>query len=105
LIKSSAIYNSNWGANSHVTIYPLSPAADIPPRVPLWALVELRAPPNERQSPVGQKPVRTHEARLATLIDDTKANNQLVIVDISYDSSSSSGKADAERIAKPVTLK
>jgi hypothetical protein len=54
---------------------------------------------------IGTKPDRTHEARLATLIDDTKARNQLVIVDISYDSSSSSGKADAKRIMKSVALK
>jgi hypothetical protein len=51
------------------------------------------------------KPGRAHEARQATIIDDTKAKNQLVIVDISYDSSSSSGKADAERIMKSVALK
>ena len=44
-------------------------------------------------------------SRLATLIDDTKAKNELVIVDISYDSSSGSGKADAERITKSVALK
>ena len=43
--------------------------------------------------------------RNVTLIDDTKAKNQLVIVDISYDSSSSSGRADAERIMKSVALK
>ena len=49
---------------------------------------------------IATKPDRTHQARQATLIDDIKANNQLVIVDISYDSSSASGKADAERITK-----
>ena len=54
---------------------------------------------------IATKPDRTHEAREATLIDDMKANKQLVIVDISYDSSSSSGKADAERITKSVALK
>src|SRR5436305_6854951 len=54
---------------------------------------------------IATKPNRTHEAREATLIDDMKANKQLVIVDISYDSSSSSGKADAERITKSVALK
>jgi hypothetical protein len=54
---------------------------------------------------IATKPDRTHEGRQATLIDDTKAKNQLVIVDISYDSSSSSGKADAERIMKSVALK
>jgi hypothetical protein len=51
------------------------------------------------------KPGRTREARQVTLIDDTKAKNQLVIVDISYDSSSSSGKADCERIMKSVGLR
>jgi hypothetical protein len=54
---------------------------------------------------IATKPDRTHQARQATLIDDTKAKNQLVIVDISYDSTSSSGKTDAERIIKSVALK
>src|SRR5207248_1807695 len=54
---------------------------------------------------IATKPDRTHQARQATLIDDTKAKNQLVIVDISYDSSSSSGKADSERIMKSVQIK
>ena len=54
---------------------------------------------------IATKPDRTHEGRYATLIDDTKAKNQLIIVDISYDSSSSSGRADAERIMKSVALK
>ena len=54
---------------------------------------------------IATKPDRTHQARQATLIDDLKAKNQLVIVDISYDSSSSSGKADAERITKSIALK
>ena len=54
---------------------------------------------------IATKPSRAREARQATIIDDTKAKNQLVIVDISYDSSSSSGKADAERITKSVALK
>jgi hypothetical protein len=54
---------------------------------------------------IATKPDRTHQARQATLIDDTKAKNQLVIVDISYDSSSSSGKADSERIMKSVEIK
>ncbi len=48
---------------------------------------------------------RTHQARNVTLIDDTKAKDQLVILDISYDSTSSSGKGDAERIMKSVALK
>jgi hypothetical protein len=51
------------------------------------------------------KPDRTHQARQATLIDDMKATNCLVIVDISYDSSSGSGKVDSERIMKSVALK
>ncbi len=53
---------------------------------------------------IATRPDRTHQARQVTLIDDTKAKNQLVIVDISYDSSSSSGKAAAERIMKSVAL-
>jgi len=54
---------------------------------------------------IATKPDRTREARQVTLIDDTKATNQLVIVDISYDSSSSSGKADSERIMRSVVLR
>jgi hypothetical protein len=48
---------------------------------------------------------QAHEARQVTLIDDTKAKSQLVIVDISYDPSSSSGNADSEHIMKSVALK
>ncbi len=54
---------------------------------------------------IATKPSRTHEARQATIIDDTKAKDQLVIVDISYDSSSNSGKADSERIMRSVEIK
>jgi hypothetical protein len=43
----------NWGVNVHVTLHSLSPRDDTPARVPLWALVELRAP-RERESPAGQ---------------------------------------------------
>jgi hypothetical protein len=50
------------------------------------------------------KPDRTHETRQVTLIDDTRAKNQLVIVDISYDSTSSSGKTDSEHIMKSVEI-
>ena len=51
------------------------------------------------------KPDKTGQARQVTLIDDTRARNQLVIVDISYNSSSSSGKSDSEHIIKSVELK
>jgi len=51
------------------------------------------------------KPDRTHQARQVTLIDDTRAENQLVIVDVSYDSTSSSGKTDSEHIMKSVEVK
>ena len=51
------------------------------------------------------RPDRTHQARQVTLIDDTRAKNRLVIVDISYDSNSSAGKTDSERIMKSVQLK
>ncbi len=54
---------------------------------------------------IATKPGRAHEARQATLIDDTKAKHQLIMVDISYDSSSSSGKTDSEHIMKSVALK
>jgi hypothetical protein len=50
------------------------------------------------------KPDKTHEARLVTLIDDTRATNQLVIVDVSYNANSDSGKADSEHIMKSVAL-
>ncbi len=43
----------NWGVNSHVMLHSLSPVPDVPSRVPLWAIVELRAP-DERESPAGQ---------------------------------------------------
>jgi hypothetical protein len=54
---------------------------------------------------IGTKPDRTHQAREVTLIDDTKAKNRLVIVDVSYDSSSSSGKADSKLIMKSVEIR
>ena len=54
---------------------------------------------------IATKPDRTHQARQVTLIDDTKAMNQLIIVDISFDSSTSSGKADSERIMKSVEIR
>ena len=54
---------------------------------------------------IATKPGLTREGRQVTLIDDTKAKNQLVIVDISYDSSFSSGKADSERIMRSVAIR
>ena len=51
------------------------------------------------------RPGRTHQARQVTLIDDTRAKNQLIIVDVSYDSTSNSGKIDAEHIIKSVEVK
>jgi hypothetical protein len=54
---------------------------------------------------IATKPDRTHQARQVTLIGDTKAKNQLIIVDISYDSTSSSGKSDTERIMKSVQIR
>jgi hypothetical protein len=53
---------------------------------------------------IATKPDRTQQARQATLIDDLKVKNRLIIVDISYDSNSSSGKADCEHIMKSVAL-
>jgi hypothetical protein len=67
-----------------------------------WKTTTVSGRPARR---IATKPDRTRQARQATLIDDLKAHNQLVIVDISYDSSSSSGKADTERITKSVALK
>jgi hypothetical protein len=43
----------NWGVNTHVMLHSVSPASDVPPRVPLWAIVELRAT-DEPESPAGQ---------------------------------------------------
>jgi hypothetical protein len=54
----------NWGMNSHVMVYFLSPTSDTPARVPLWALVELRAAPDDRQSPSGQIAQLSHDASL-----------------------------------------
>jgi hypothetical protein len=54
---------------------------------------------------IATKPARAHEARRVTLIDDIKAKSQLVIVDISYDCSSSSGNADSEHIMKSVEIR
>jgi hypothetical protein len=51
------------------------------------------------------KPSPTNETKLATIIDDTRATNQLIIIDISYDSTSTSGRADSERIMKSVEIK
>jgi len=67
-----------------------------------WKTITVSGRPARR---IATKPDRTHEVRQATLIDDLEAKNQLVIVDISYDSRSTSGKADAERITKSVVLK
>ena len=67
-----------------------------------WKTTTVSGRPARR---ISTKPDRTHQARQATIIDDTKAKNQLVIVDISYDSSSTSGKADAEHITKSIELK
>lgn len=54
---------------------------------------------------IATKPDPTHQARQITLIDDMRAKNQLVIVDISYDSNSGSGKTDCEHIMKSVQVK
>lgn len=43
----------NWGCGVQVMLYAVSPLPGIPPYVPLWALVEHRAP-EESQSPPGQ---------------------------------------------------
>jgi hypothetical protein len=53
---------------------------------------------------IATKPDPTHQARQAILIDDTRRNDQLIIVDISYDTNSEFGKAECERIIKSVEL-
>jgi hypothetical protein len=67
-----------------------------------WKTTAVSGRPARR---ISTKPDLTHQARQATIIDDTKAKNQLVIVDISYDSSSSSGKTGAGHITKSIELK
>jgi hypothetical protein len=54
---------------------------------------------------IATKPDARHQARQITLIDDTRAKDQLIIVDVSYDSYSDSGKTDCERIIKSVEIK
>ena len=54
---------------------------------------------------IATKPDPTHQTRQVTLIDDTRAKNQLVIVDVSYDSNSRSGKVECERIMKSVEIR
>ena len=67
-----------------------------------WKTTAISGRPARR---ITTRPDRTHQGRQVTLIDDLTAKNQLVIVDISYDTSSSSGKSDAEHITKSVALK
>ena len=57
-----AIEGINWGVNTQVMLHSLAPAPDAPGRVPLWALVELRAPRDERRSPNGQIAQLSHDA-------------------------------------------
>jgi hypothetical protein len=54
---------------------------------------------------IATKPDRTHEAKQVTLVGDMKGKKQLIIVDISYDSTSSTGKRDTERIMKSVQIR
>jgi hypothetical protein len=54
---------------------------------------------------IATKPDPTHQARQITIIDDMRLNNQLIIVDVSYDSNSPLGKTECERIIKSVKLK
>jgi hypothetical protein len=54
---------------------------------------------------IATKPSRRREVRQAILIDDLSANNQVVIVDVAYDSRSPSAKDDCERIMKSVRLR
>jgi hypothetical protein len=51
----------NWGENIQVMLFALSAPPDIPARVPLWAIIEVRAP-QERDLPGGQLPQITRNA-------------------------------------------
>jgi hypothetical protein len=53
---------------------------------------------------IATKPDATHQARQVILIDDTRRNNQLIIVDVSYDTNSRFGNAECERIIKSAEL-
>lgn len=48
-----AVEGINWGCGVQVMLHAVSPLEGIPPYVPLWALVEHRAP-EESQPPTGQ---------------------------------------------------
>ena len=54
---------------------------------------------------IATNPDPTHQARQVTLIDDTRTKNQLIIVDVSYDSDARSGKTECERIMRSVEIK
>jgi hypothetical protein len=41
----------NWGGSVQTIVSPLSPLPDVPSQIPLWALVELRAPQESLNSP------------------------------------------------------
>jgi hypothetical protein len=71
-------------------------------RLPLWNITTVSGRPARR---LATKLGLTGQGRHVTLVDDTNGKRQLLIVDISYDSNSSSGKGDAERIMRSVTLK
>ena len=53
----------NWGFGVQVMLHAVSPLPGTPPYVPLWALVEHRAP-DESQSPSGQLAQLTYYASL-----------------------------------------
>ena len=71
-------------------------------RLPRWQTTTVSGRPARRlAAEIG----RIDQGRRVTLIDDSKAKDQLVIVDISFDLNSSSATGDAERIMKSVSLR
>ena len=70
--------------------------------LPPWKTTTVSARPARY---LATKPNNAHQARQVTLIDDTHATNQLVIIDISYDTNSSSGKIDSERVMMSAEIK
>lgn len=70
--------------------------------IPPWKVITVAGRPART---LASNPDKTHQARMVTLIDDTKAGRQLIIVDVSYDTDSAAAKADAGHIINSVEIK
>jgi hypothetical protein len=53
----------NWGANVQVMLFAVTPTLNLPARVPLWAVIDVRAP-NECDLPAGQIAQLSHNATM-----------------------------------------